>query len=213
MTEPLEFGEAYFKAIADGKEHRVTEDVYDYFLDVLPPVMMGSITYQGKVWSFGFAEGYDNVTLFRQDRTSGEYFAQATPWLNPREAGSIESQKNRWVMNWLKLGKQNPWIREAEDPPFNTQSFHECQTDKELLDKFEHGNWCTGQAFFVGNLCFINQVNGGDEWLTIKDGTPFESISFGYIIKHKGTEEAQKLIDDIRASTVEQCKNLEYRGR
>jgi hypothetical protein len=213
MTRPLEFGEAYFRAVQDGKEHRVTEEVYDYFLDVLPPVMMGDIPYQGTIWGFGFAEGADYVTLFRKDRSTGEYFARQTPWINPHEVGTIESQKKRLVMKWLEIGKKNPSIRLANDPPLNTQSFHECQTDKELLAKFEHGNWCNGQAFFVGNLCFINQVNGGDEWLTIKDDTPFESISFGHIIKHKGLNEAQKLLDDIRASSVEQCKKLDYRAR
>src|SRR6202042_1564420 len=109
---------------------------------------------------------YDHVTLFRYDHDSDTFFAQQTPWLNPMEAGSIGSQKKRLVLEWLKLGKQYPWIKEAEDPPFNTQSFQECQTDKELLEKFEHGNWSLGQAFYVGNLCFINQVDGGDEWLT-----------------------------------------------
>lgn len=213
MTEPLEFGEAYFKTMQDGKEHRVSEEVYDYFLEVLPPVMMGNIAYQGKSWGFGFAEGADYVTLFRKDRSSGEYFAQQTPWINPHEVGSIDSQQKRLVMKWLEIGKKNPWIREANDPPFNTQSFHECKTDRELLEKCEHGNWCTGQAFYVGNLCFINQVNGGGEWLTIKDGMAFESISFGHIIKHKGMDKAQKVLDDIRAASLEQCKKLEYRGR
>jgi hypothetical protein len=213
MTEPLKFGEAYFKAIADGREHRITEDVYDYFLEVLPPVMMGRILYQRKSWGFGFAEGAEEVTLFRRDRASGEFFAQKTPWINPYEAGPIESQKKRLILKWIECGKANPWIREASDPPFNTQSFHECQTDEELLDKFAHGNWCLGQAFHVGNLCFIQQVDGGDEWLTIKDGTPFESISFGAILRRQGREEAQKILDGIRAATIEQCKKLEYGGR
>jgi hypothetical protein len=213
MTEPLEFGEAYFKAITDGREHRVTEDLYDYFLEVLPPVMMGRIAHQGKNWSFGFAEGCEEVTLFRHDRQTGEFFAQRTPWLNPYEAGSIESQKKRLILKWIECGKANPWIREADDPPFNTQSFHECQTDQELLGKFQHGNWSLGQAFHIGNLCFIQQVDGADEWLTIKDGLPFESISFDAVIRKDGPEGAQKLIDDIRASSIEQCKRLEYGGR
>ena len=213
MAAPLEFGESYFDAMKDGKEHRVSEAVYGYFLGVLPPVMSGAISYLGKQWGFGFAEGYDHVTLFRHDRTTGEFFAQQTPWLNPREAGSIASQTKNLILKWLAIGRRNEWIREADDPPFSLQSFHECKTDAELLEKFERANWCNGQAFFVGNLCFIEQGNSNDEWLTIKDGVPFESISFAHIIKKEGKEAAQKIIDDIRAATVEQCKKLEYGGR
>ena len=111
VTAPLEFGEDYFNAMTDGKEHRVTEAVYDYFLGVLPPVMSGNIVYQGKQWGFGFAEGCDHVTLFRHDRATGEFFAQQTPWLNPREAGSIESQTKRLILKWLAIGRRNEWIR------------------------------------------------------------------------------------------------------
>lgn len=207
MTEPLEFGEKLFNALKDGKKHRVTEDIYDYFLDVLPPVTWGT-TYQGEKWSFGFAEGAEEVTLYKKQ--GDEYFAIKTPYINPFEAGSFETQTKRWLVDWLQRGKKNLWIREAEDPPFTTSSFHECKTDGELLEKFKHGNWCLGQAFHIGDLCFINQVNGGDEWLTIKGNTPFESISFGHIIERDGIEAAQKVIDDIRAATIEQCKKLEY---
>ena len=60
---------------------------------------------------------------------------------------------------------------------------------------------------------FYAPITSNDEWLTIKDGVPFESISFAHIIKEEGKEFAQKIIDDIRAATVEQCKKLEYGGR
>lgn len=213
MTQPLEFGPAYFAAMKDGNEHRVTEAVYDYFLGVLPPVMLGDISYQGKHWGFGFAEGYDHVTLFRHDQVTGEFFAQQTPWLNPREAGSVESQTKSRILKWLTIGKKNAWISEADDPPFSTQSFHECKTDAELLEKLASANWTNGQAFFVGNLCFIEQGDSNDEWLAIKDGVPFDSISFAHIIKDEGMQAAQRIIDDIRAATVEQCKRLEYGGR
>src|SRR5437588_5925009 len=103
----------------------------------------------------------------------------------------------------LKLGKTNPWIRLAKDPPFNTQSFYECKDDDDLLDKFAHGNWCLGQAFYLGELCFIQQVDSGDEWLTLKQGEAFESISFGRIIKAQGREAAQSLLDRLRAASVE----------
>ena len=196
--------------LSDQKKHEITKEDYDYFLGVLPPVT-GPMLYQGEQWDFGFAEGAENVRLFKHQ--AGKYYAVETPYLNPYECGSIDSQTKRWIMEWIKIGKKNPWIREADDPPFNTQSFHECKTDAELLEKLANGNWCNGQAFHIGNLCFIEQGNSNDEWLTIKDGVPFESISFAHIIKEEGKEFAQKIIDDIRAATVEQCKKLEYGGR
>jgi hypothetical protein len=59
-------------------------------------------------------------------------------------------------------------------------------------------------------MCFIQQVDGGDEWLSIKDKIVFDSISFGYIIKHGGREKGLEYIKRIQQATEEQCKRLEY---
>jgi hypothetical protein len=203
--------DGFSKVIQDGRDHEINEELFYYFLEVLPPVT-DRMTYQGKLWDFGYAEGHENVTLFR--REGDQFFARQIPWLNPREAGSIDSQKKRLIFDWSKIGKGNQWIRQANDPPFNTQSFTEVQSDAELLEKFKHGNWSLGQAFHIGDLCFIQQQNGGDEWLTIKGNTAFESISFGHIIESKGEQAAQEILDGIRAASVEECKKLNYgRGR
>ncbi len=210
----------------DGNKREVTETDFDYFLEVLPPVAM-RFAWNGERWHFGFAEGYDYVYAFKKE--GGRYYAQKTNLLNPYECGhSIDDQQRRsgfadrlcaekeatraasWIPTWLKLGKENPWIRSAGDPPFTTQSFHACVSDDELLDKFAHGNWCLGQAFYRGDVCFINQSNGGDEWLTIKQGTPFESISFGRIVRDQGRPAAQAILDRIRAAPVEKCRELDY---
>ena len=111
---------------------------------------------------------------------------------------------------WLNLGMANRWIRKAVDPPFTETSFAECHTVDELLDRFEHGNWALGVAFYLGDLCFIQQVGGGDEWLTIKQDLAFESISFGGIIRRDGRPVAQQLIEDLQRATLAQCKALEY---
>ena len=208
----------------DGKRREITVEDYDYFLDVLPPVAFG-FRWAGERWDFGFAEGHDYIYAFKKQ--GGHYFARKTDLMNPYECGiplerQLESGRlvaqpeapprdsSRWIADWIRLGKQNPWIREAVDPRFNTRSFHQCNDDGELLDKFAHGNWCLGQAFYVGELCFIQQVNGGDEWLTIKQDVPFESISFGRIIGDKGREAGQGLLDRIRAASVERCRKLDY---
>jgi hypothetical protein len=128
-------------------------------------------------------------------------------------AAFIESQEkkpNRCMSKWLDIGKKNEWIQEAYDPPFNTKSFHECKDYAELIDKFAHGNWSLGLAFHFGDLCFIQKIDGGGEWLTIKQDRPFESISFDRIIERAGRETARKIIDRIRAVTIENCRSLDY---
>ena len=118
-----------------------------------------------------------------------------------------------YLSRWLELGRANRWISRAVDPPFTETSFAECRTVDELLDRFEHGNWALGVAFYLGDLCFIQQVGGGDEWLTIKQGLAFESISFGGIIRRDGRVAAQQLIEDLQLATLAQCKALEYRRK
>lgn len=117
--------------------------------------------------------------------------------------------KDCLIKIWVKLGKDNPWIKHSWDPEFNEKSFYECKTIEELKEKFIHGNWCLGSAFFYQNLCFINQVNGGDEWLTIRDDISFESCSMGFIIRNN-TEKFENLIQRFLDATPEQLKNRKY---
>jgi hypothetical protein len=65
-------------------------------------------------------------------------------------------------------GDRNPWICCADDPLFTRDSFRVVETVEELVEKFRIGNWPLGNAFVYKNLAFINQIDGGDEWLTIK---------------------------------------------
>ncbi|QPH40615.1 hypothetical protein [Pedobacter endophyticus] len=84
---------------------------------------------------------------------------------------------------WYKIGSQNYWIAKTDDPVFTEGSIATCQTIESLQKEIGSGNWCLGQGFSFKNLCFINQIDGGDEWLTIKDDYCFESITFGHFIK------------------------------
>ncbi|OME78578.1 hypothetical protein BK120_22835 [Paenibacillus sp. FSL A5-0031] len=79
---------------------------------------------------------------------------------------------------WLFLGYSNPWINQADDPFFNSMSFHLCNTVEELIGNIQKVRWNLGKSFVYKNLAFINQVDGGDEWLTIKDYCAIDSISF-----------------------------------
>lgn len=115
--------------------------------------------------------------------------------------------KEEWRETWVELGKDNPWIVEAYDPPFDKASIYSCETLQELKEKFDHGNWCLGQAYNYRNFCFIQQTNGGDEWLSIKDGFVFESASCGRMIE---TGSYDKWIQRIMTATNEQLKTLNY---
>lgn len=114
------------------------------------------------------------------------------------------------IQTWVEIGNKNPWISQAWDPPFDKSMFYECKTIDELIDKLEWGNWCLGSAFYYKNLCFINQINGGDEWLVIKDDIPFDSMSCRLIIKDHGREYFRQLIERMLSATREQLVNLEY---
>lgn len=114
------------------------------------------------------------------------------------------------IETWYKIGNENPWIRQAYDPEFTRTTFSECMTIGTLVKKLRNGNWCLGQAFYYKNLCFINQVDGGDEWLVIRDGISFESWSCAYTIREDGEENFINQINRMLAATDEQLRNGEY---
>jgi hypothetical protein len=111
---------------------------------------------------------------------------------------------------WEQIGLKNYWIPEAYDPPFTSKSFCKCNSVEELESYLKKGNWSLGQAFYNKNLCFINQVEGGDEWLTIKDDYAFESYTFERIIK-QGT--FPLYIEDFLSATKEECLQLKYKKK
>lgn len=127
----------------------------------------------------------------------------------------IPMPDDRLISQWLQLGQESPWIREASDPPFNRESFYGCQSIDELEERIGFANWSLGQAFYYRNLCFINQVNGGDEWLTIKtfrgENRPtslaFESFTFGPYIEEG---RFKNLILRLLKASKEDCRRLTY---
>jgi hypothetical protein len=116
------------------------------------------------------------------------------------------------IRQWVLLGRRNPWISEAVDPPFDEHSFHICRDFRELAERLLHGNWCLGQAFALDNLCFINQVEYGGEWLTIRGDVVFESITMP--TRQESREQAEmrlcSTIERIQRATDEQLRRLEY---
>lgn len=68
-----------------GKQIQVGEDVFDYFLEVLPPVFMNRkfkfIDGQEVRASFGFAEGAEPMTVFWTE--AGKSYCRRSTMINP----------------------------------------------------------------------------------------------------------------------------------
>lgn len=135
---------------------------------------------------------------------------------NPNSYSDIKVLRNLGEENcnlipiWLQIGRNNSWIRDAYDPEFNERSFAECKTIDYLIQQFAHGNWSLGSAFYYGNLCFINQVDSGDEWTVIRGDINFESVSCGAIVNSQGVDAMKELIQRFLVATDEQLKTLDY---
>lgn len=117
--------------------------------------------------------------------------------------------------------QDNPWLKHSgvdfedglmleSDYPLGLQEYDDIA---DLMAFFEHGNWSIRSAVKFEDLIFVNQVNGGDEWWTLKIAgsklIPFESISFERMIARNHGEFAQFIARLINA-TPEQCQALNY---
>lgn len=115
--------------------------------------------------------------------------------------------------------QRNIWLRDGgipfEDDPFleldSPYSFWQTDSLAALQAYFDHGNWSIRNGIVYHDLAFINQINGGDEWWTLKrfgkEWVDFESITFKLIIQRG---EFDSLIERLERATYEQCKELTY---
>lgn len=99
----------------------------------------------------------------------------------------------------------------VEEDRLNLDSFVFIEDIFELEEFFRRDAWCLGQAVIFEELCFIQQVDGGDEWLTMKlfgnEVIAFDSISFQPSIRHGKLGE---LLGRLLEASREQCKLLTY---
>jgi hypothetical protein len=139
----------------------------------------------------------------------------AERWTLVEEVRVIPEPDETLLNQWYELGQRNSWIKTADDPPFTMTSFYGCQSVDELEERLSFTNWSLGTAFYYRDLCFINQVDGGDEWLTIRafrsegkvTSLAFESITFERYIEEgrfKG------LINRLLNASKEDCRRLTY---
>lgn len=129
---------------------------------------------------------------------------------------------NALTFGFVQAARSNPWISEATDPPFSFRSISFLATADDLADVLQAGNWTLGQGFAVGDVCFINQVDGGDEWLVICGSLPFESYTYETPeerdVRKKGEgdparERLRRFLADVQAATDEQLRTLTYGTR
>lgn len=120
--------------------------------------------------------------------------------------------------------QQNPWLKRGgvdfEEDPFMESdyvfgNYYVCETLEELKKAFLYGNWAIRQGFIYQSLALINQINGGDEWWTIKkfpDGEiiAFESCSMKRIIESEPEGYFEDYINQMLKATKEKCRKLEY---
>lgn len=110
---------------------------------------------------------------------------------------------------WMAIGEQNDWICEAVDPEFNASSFVRCDSIDELVAHFKAGNWSLGNAFYLKDLCFIQQVNAGDEYLAMKGDVPFDSVSCQFWVS-KNEDEFRRFLTNVLNASSDQVKSMTH---
>ncbi len=86
---PPEQWEAFLAAWKRGERLKISESIYWYFLEVLPPIFYARknvelVTGDRIVANFGFAEGAERITAFwmTETRSKPDYFLQYTREVN-----------------------------------------------------------------------------------------------------------------------------------
>jgi len=150
---------------------------------------------------------YDDSYLAGQDDAVITVLAR-----KPQPDPEPPPEDGNWIPTWVRMGNRNPWISNAWDPPFDEKSFAECATLDELVERIKCDNWCLGTAFYLGDLCFIQQVNGPGEWLVIRRNIPFESLTTfcSWYSDEESEASLRGFVARVTKATDEQLKKLEY---
>jgi hypothetical protein len=126
-------------------------------------------------------------------------------WRKP----TTNAERELWNKAY-QIGMRNPWasgnaaISEGnfitENDRLNKDSIAVVDNLENLRQIFLTGNWQLGSSWMYKNLVFINQIDGGDEWLTIKrwpngEVTAFESITMNGFAKN--STRFKKLIETL----------------
>ena len=125
-------------------------------------------------------------------------------------------QENGWLMRGGYDWQDDPFL---EEYPYD---FVEAYSLDELRRYFAYGNMAIRQGVVYDDLAFIQQVNGGDEWWTLKqtgkgsqpdNWLDFESWSFYHSaveLKDINPDEFNRNIVSMQMASVSQCRELNY---
>lgn len=116
-------------------------------------------------------------------------------------------QRNAWLKHGGIPWEDDPYL---EDYPYE---FSRAESIEALKGFFEHGNWALRQGVLFGDLAFINQINGGDEWWVLKnlgEGSwlDFESMNMGAIAKD--SSDFIRNVAGMQLATEDECRTKEY---
>lgn len=115
-------------------------------------------------------------------------------------------QENGWLRRGGYPWQDDPYL---EEYPYD---FVKADSVEELRGFFSRGNWALRQGVVYEDLAFVQQIDGGDEWWTLKrtdDGwLAFESCSFDLAVKEP--ERFSHVIERMHRATADQCKRLDY---
>lgn len=111
-------------------------------------------------------------------------------------------QKNGWLKRGGFDWQDDPWLEEC---PYD---FSRASTIKGLAVFFSNGNRTIRQGVLFGDFAFIQQVDGGDEWWTLKrcpDGSwmDFESYSMSCILPDMSR--FTQVIASMQLATPDEC--------
>lgn len=83
-----------------------------------------------------------------------------------------------------------------------------CDNLDDVLYNIKDDYWTIRTCFAWENLAFVQQVNGGNEWLALRktDGvwTPFESLSIGHMIESSGIDGTRAYLESLRHPSDQQ---------
>lgn len=117
-------------------------------------------------------------------------------------------QQNGWLCYNGYAWQDDPYL---EQYPY---AFARAKSLDELTSFMEHGNWSIRQGIVFDDLAFIQQVDGGDEWWTLKrtdnGWMPFENTSAGFIIERDGVDAFTHMVECMHRATPEQCRHFDY---
>ena len=117
-------------------------------------------------------------------------------------------QENGWLMYGGYDWQDDPYL---EEYPYE---FARTDDMEALRDALGHGNWAIRQGFLYEDLAFIQQVNGGDEWWTLKqvDGRWHAFESWSFQSTSRDPARFSDAIEHMHHASLEECLGLRYMG-